>query len=151
AAPIHVVFLSSPDGSATMAHPRVLVVASANSQVAVVESYGDLRPDRYFTNAVTEIAAGQNSTVEHYRLQRESPVSFHVSGLSVGAAKDANVVCHPVNSGAELARNDVNVVIGGEGAGCTLNGLYLSDGVRFVDNHTTIDHAQPHCASREVY
>ena len=39
----------------------------------------------------------------------------------------------------------------GEGGECTLNGLYLADGDRLVDNHTTIDHAKPHCPSHEVY
>jgi len=34
---------------------------------------------------------------------------------------------------------------------CTLNGLYLGEGTRLVDNHTTIDHARPHCGSREIY
>ena len=34
---------------------------------------------------------------------------------------------------------------------CTLNGLYLADGDRLVDNHTTIDHAKPHCPSHEIY
>ena len=43
-------------------------------------------------------------------------------------------------------RNDVNALLDGEGAECTLNGLYLADGERLVDNHTTIDHAKPHCA-----
>ena len=33
----------------------------------------------------------------------------------------------------------------------TLNGLYLADGDRLVDNHTTIDHARAHCPSHEVY
>ena len=39
----------------------------------------------------------------------------------------------------------------GEGGDCTLNGLYLADRDRLVDNHTTIDHAKPHCGSHEVY
>ena len=38
-----------------------------------------------------------------------------------------------------------------EGISCTLNGLYLVDGDRLVDNHTTIDHAKPHCESHELY
>jgi Fe-S cluster assembly protein SufD len=42
-------------------------------------------------------------------------------------------------------------VLDGEGAECTLNGLYLGDRRRVVDNHTTIDHARPHCGSREIY
>jgi Fe-S cluster assembly protein SufD len=33
----------------------------------------------------------------------------------------------------------------------TLNGLYVADGETLVDTHTTIDHAQPHCPSHEVY
>jgi Fe-S cluster assembly protein SufD len=32
-----------------------------------------------------------------------------------------------------------------------LNGLYLADGERLVDNHTTIDHAKAHCPSHELY
>ena len=39
----------------------------------------------------------------------------------------------------------------GEGIDCTLNGLYVGDGDTLVDNHTTIDHAMPHCGSHEVY
>src|SRR5467141_2296747 len=42
-------------------------------------------------------------------------------------------------------------VLDGEGIDCTLNGLYLGDRRRLIDNHTTIDHAKPHCNSREVY
>ena len=32
-----------------------------------------------------------------------------------------------------------------------MNGLYLADRDRLVDNHTAIDHAKPHCGSHEVY
>ena len=42
-------------------------------------------------------------------------------------------------------------MLDGEGIDCTLNGLYLVDGERLVDNHTTIDHAKPHCESHELY
>ena len=48
-------------------------------------------------------------------------------------------------------RNDALATLDGEGAEVTLNGLYLADGDRLVDNHTTIDHARPHCPSHEVY
>src|SRR5207237_9876113 len=53
--------------------------------------------------------------------------------------------------GARIARNDITAVLDGEGAECTLNGLYLADGDSLVDTHTTIDHAKPHCPSHEVY
>ncbi len=48
-------------------------------------------------------------------------------------------------------RNDAFAMLDGEGAECTLNGLYLADGDRLVDNHTSIDHAKAHCPSHEIY
>jgi Fe-S cluster assembly protein SufD len=48
-------------------------------------------------------------------------------------------------------RNDIFATLDGEGAECTLNGLYLAGGDALVDNHTSIDHAKPHCPSHEVY
>src|SRR5690349_6391462 len=133
-----------------MAHPRVLVAAGASSQATIVESYGGVGAS-YWTNAVSEISADENATVHDHKVQRERVDSFHVGSTYVRAAKDANVLSHSISLGGALVRNDINVVLDGEGAGCTLNGLYLSDGSRLVDNHTSIDHARAHCASREVY
>jgi len=48
-------------------------------------------------------------------------------------------------------RNHVNAVFGGEGGEATLNGFYLVNGRQHVDNHTSIDHAKPHCNSHELY
>jgi Fe-S cluster assembly protein SufD len=151
-APVHLLFLSVGGAQPTMAHPRVLIVMGTNSQATIVETYGGTaRAERYFTNAVTEAVAGENAVLNHYKVQRESPSSLHIGTMYLRAAKNANVACHSISLGGALVRNDVTAVLDGEGAGCTLNGLYLSDGTRLVDNHTTIDHAQPHCGSREIY
>ena len=58
---------------------------------------------------------------------------------------------HSISLGGALVRNDVNIAMDGEGAECTLNGLYLSAHKQHVDNHTVIDHIKPHCSSREIY
>jgi Fe-S cluster assembly protein SufD len=94
---------------------------------------------------------GENAVLDHYKLQRESPEAYHVGAIAVRAARSANCASHSVSIGGAIVRNDVVAVLGGEGGECTLNGLYLADGQRLVDNHTTIDHAMPHCGSREIY
>jgi Fe-S cluster assembly protein SufD len=149
--PIHVLFLSVGEEQPTMTHPRMLVVMGANSQASMVESYASARAKRYWTNAVAEIVVRENATLNLYRVQREAADAFHVGATYVRAARDAQVACHSVTLGGALVRNEIVAVLDGEGASCTLNGLYLSDGTRLVDNHTTIDHAQAHCGSREVY
>jgi Fe-S cluster assembly protein SufD len=48
-------------------------------------------------------------------------------------------------------RDEVVAALGGEDAKCTLNGLYMADGERLVDNHTTILHMMQRCRSHQVY
>jgi Fe-S cluster assembly protein SufD len=133
-----------------MSHPRVLVVMGENSQASLVESHAG-PSGGYFTNAVAEIVLQPGAVLDHSRIQRESPQGFHISSTHVVAARSSTFASHSVSFGGALVRNDVTAVLDGEGAECTLNGLYFGDGRRLVDNHTTIDHAKAHCSSREVY
>jgi Fe-S cluster assembly protein SufD len=149
--PIHLLFVSTGVERPTMAHPRVVVVMGANSQACVVESYIGVNAGASLTNAVTEVVVGENARLDHYKLQREGPDTAHVGAMYLRAARSASVACHSIALGGSLVRNDVVAVLDGDGAECTLNGLYLGDRRMLVDNHTTIDHAKPHCHSREVY
>ena len=58
---------------------------------------------------------------------------------------------HSISLGGGFVRNDINAVLDGEGVDLTLNGLYAVGGEQHVDHHTVIDHAKPHCTSRELY
>jgi Fe-S cluster assembly protein SufD len=151
--PIHVVFVSTGEtnGRPAMSHPRVLAVLGDDSQAAVVESYAGPDGAEYFTNVVTEIVLGENAVLDHYKLQHESTQAYHVGTIVVEAGRSASCTSHSISLGGALVRNDVVAVLAGEGGECALNGLYLADGQRLIDNHTTIDHAMPHCGSREIY
>jgi Fe-S cluster assembly protein SufD len=148
--PIYILFVSTADESIA-SHPRSLIIVGENSQAAIIEDYLALGDGSYFTNAVTEITAREHSRVEHYSLQDENEKAFHVSTISVNQARSSSLTAHSVSLGGSLVRNDIIVALDGEGAECTLNGLYIADGKQHVDNHTVIDHVQPHCASRELY
>jgi Fe-S cluster assembly protein SufD len=151
--PIHLLFLSTGgiDDRPLMSHPRILAILGENSQASVIETYAGTNGAQYFTNAVTDIVVGDNAVLDHYKLQYDSPAAFHVGAIHVRADRSATYRSHSVSLGGALVRNDVVAVMNGEGAECMLNGLYAADARRLVDNHTTIDHAQPHCDSREIY
>ena len=151
-APLQVLFVSvnQAAGPATVSYPRCLIVAGARSQARIVETYvGTGAP--YFANAVTEVFAGAGCVVDHYKVQQEPVEAFHVASMHVHAERGATFSSHSFSLGGRLVRNDAIARLDGEGAEVTLNGLYLADGERLVDNHTTIDHAQPHCPSHEIY
>jgi Fe-S cluster assembly protein SufD len=148
--PLQILYFSSSAVPA-LAHPRTLVVAGDNSRGKVIETYAGPDDQRYFTNAVTEIVCGEHAQLEHYRVQREGVSSFHVSSTHVYLERAAVFAQQNFTFGGALVRNDTQATLDAEGIECTLNGLYLANGDRLVDNHTTIDHAKPHCASHEVY
>ena len=148
--PIRLLFVST-GGDDVMSHPRTLIVAGANSQVRLVESYAGLSDGAYLTNAVTEVYVGDNAVVDHYKLLRESVEAFHVASMHLRLERSATFSSHSITLGGAIVRNEVMAELHGEGGECTLNGLYLVDGTRLVDNHTTIHHAKPHCDSHELY
>ncbi|HET7746140.1 MAG TPA: Fe-S cluster assembly protein SufD [Vicinamibacteria bacterium] len=150
---VHVVHYATSEGAAgpTVSHPRVLVRVGRTAQVTVVESFTGPDGDAYFTNAVTEFVLGEGAIVDHYRVQREGDRAVHVATLAVRQGRDSRFGSHAITLGATLSRLEVDQVFAGAGAECALLGLFMGDGRQHHDTHTRIDHAQPHCTSREVY
>ncbi len=146
---VHLQFLVT--AGATVAHPRVLLVVGEHSQLRVVESSFGPDGEPYFTNAVTEAVVGPNAVLDHYRLQRDGQKASHVGVTDVRAERGGAVTLNTLTFGGAIVRNDVTVVLDGEGIDCGLNGLYVAGGDQLIDNHTTVDHAKAHCDSREVY
>jgi Fe-S cluster assembly protein SufD len=150
ATPIHLLFLTTAK-DATVAHPRILIVAAAGAIATVVESYAALNEGVYFTNAVAEVIAQNGAVITHYRLQQESEQAFHIATTQVYQERGSNYTSYAISLGADIARHDLNVVLGDEGSETTIDGLYVVTGKQHCDNHTTIDHAHPHCTSHQVY
>jgi Fe-S cluster assembly protein SufD len=149
--PIQVHVASDAASDPTVSHPRVLVSAGENSRLSIIESYGGPEGQRYFTNAITEVLVAPGAVVHHLKVQRESRKAFHVAGTFARLGRGSTFASHNISLGGGIVRNDISAVLDGEGGEATLNGLYLADGDRLVDNHTVIDHAKAHCPSHELY
>jgi Fe-S cluster assembly protein SufD len=146
---------------------RVLLVLGRGSQATVVESFGSrcrepsiTRPltglgspeqQRYAVNTVTEVALDEGAHLDHYKVQEESPLAYHLACTQADLARNSRFSTHYVGLGGSLVRHEVRVRFTGEGGEATVNGLYRAAGTQHVDNHTVIDHAKPHCASHELY
>lgn len=150
--PVHLVFVSTPDAAGAASHVRTLIVAGHHAKGTVIESYVSLGGAKgYFTNAVTEAVLGDGATLAHVKLQSESERAFHVGTLQAHQGRDSHLVSFSFAAGGELARTNIYTLLGGEGSGATLHGLYLLDGEQHVDQQTRIEHASPNTFSREVY
>ncbi|HET7632328.1 MAG TPA: Fe-S cluster assembly protein SufD [Gemmatimonadaceae bacterium] len=149
--PIHLMFVTDRHGENGVSYPRNLIVAERNAKATVIESYVGLDDAAYFTNAVSEVLVGERATLTHYKMQREGLRAYHVGTAEVRQARDSHYISFSLATGAALSRTNINTVLDGEGSGATLNGLYMLDGQQHGDHQTRIEHAQPHCFSRELY
>jgi len=153
--PIHLLFLFTSSEESAAAHPRVLILAEDNVEATLVETYAGagLHEGRapYFTNAVTEIVCGVDCRIDHCKLQQEALSAFHVATMQVTLGRQTRFVSHAASRRGRFTRNEQNVVMAGQYADATLNGLVCIDGAQHVDNHTLLDHATPNCASHELY
>ncbi|HTV81972.1 MAG TPA: Fe-S cluster assembly protein SufD [Acidobacteriaceae bacterium] len=151
-APIALLYLTTEEDRPAVTHPRNLIVAEAESQVAVVEDYVSVGGESVtLSNAVTELVAGENAHVQHYLIEREHLKAFNVSTLRIQQGRSANVASHSVLLGGGLVRNNVHPVLAGEGGECLINGLFLGTGRQHLDNYMHVEHASPHCGSRQFY
>lgn len=150
--PIYLLFITT--GSAqVVTHPRVLIIAGADSKATVVQGYESLaaNPEPYFTNAVTEIVTRPGAALRHYKLQREAPSAYHVASTNATLGSNSSLASVALDLGGGLVRNDIGATLAASGSSVKLDGLYLGDGDRHIDNHTFVDHAVPDTSSNEVY
>jgi Fe-S cluster assembly protein SufD len=149
--PIHILFVSDAIAAKTQSNPRTLIVAERHSKATVIESYVATGEASYFTNAVTEVLLEDGANLSHLKIQRESPRAFHVGTIEAEQKRDSHYQSFSFATGAALSRTNIYTTLDGEGAGATLNGLYMLDGEQHCDHQTRIEHAQPNCFSRELY
>ena len=147
--PIEVLFIASSPRCAV--HPRLLVHVEDHASATLVERYISLGDDVHLTNSLAEFHVGENARLDHYRVQSESDAALHVSALHVREERSSTFRSTCCTVGGALTRNHVHTQLQGEGVDSTLNGLYVVEGHQHVDNHTLIEHAQPHCQSHEFY
>jgi Fe-S cluster assembly protein SufD len=149
--PIHLLFLSDAREGQTVSFPRVLIVAEAQSEATVIESYVSTSEGRYWTNAVAEIVLADGARLEHYKVQRESQKAFHTATTQVELNASSIFDTTTITLGAELSRHNINVMMKARGAECHVDGLYMVGQGQHTDTHSLIEHAEPYCTSRQLY
>ena len=148
--PIHLLFISDFKLKA-LVQPRNLFISGKNSQATIIEHYAAISDNTYFTNAVTEIFTGENSTLNHIKIQEESINSFHISETAIEMESNSNFESAAISFGGEISRDEINCKFNGQGCEATLNGLFMLDDSQLHDTHTAIEHAKPFCNSHEHY
>ncbi|MBN1632843.1 MAG: Fe-S cluster assembly protein SufD [Ignavibacteria bacterium] len=149
--PFLILNLTGSESSEVLANTRNIIIAEPNSQATVIDLYHNFGNNYSFSNALTEVFVKENSVVKYYKIQNDNEKSHSINTVQSRIGKSAEFDTFVISWGGEILRNNLNSVLEGEGAGCIMKGIYLSDGNNLIDNHTLVDHAVPNCNSNQTY
>jgi len=147
--PVHVINLI--DGDLVVAYPRNLIIAEQNAEANIIVSHETLDTAVALNNTVNEVFVGEGAHVHIDKIQNENTNTYHIGGDYAEQAKDSTFTINTIPVNGKLIRNNVNILLDGEGCTANLNGAVCLNGDIHVDNQTYVDHAKPNCESHELY
>jgi Fe-S cluster assembly protein SufD len=130
---------------------RNLFVVGKNSKVTVIEKYDSIGSANHFSNYVTEVVVNENAGFEHYCIQNDQNNRFQRNLTQIYQKNSSRVNTYTFTLHGKFYRNNLNLILDGEGIESHMYGLYLLNSDTLADNHTVVDHMKPNSFSNELY
>ena len=151
AQPLHIVHVASGTAPAAM-FTRSLLRLGRDTSVTLVESYlAGEGAKAYQTHDGLVVAIGDNARFDHVRLVEDSADAFNISSATISLGAHAHFNTFGLTSGGHVSRYQLTITCAGEGSKVETNGVNLINGKQHADTTLFMDHAVPHCASREIF
>lgn len=149
--PVEIVNIATGIEPAMMLQPRNLIVAEENAHIQIIERHISLTENAVLTNSVTEIFAGNNATVDYYKLQNDNHHASLIDNTYIDQKRGSEVSVHTFAFGGKLIRNNLNFFQNGERCNSILKGITIIEGEQHVDHSTLVNHIEPNCESHQDY
>jgi Fe-S cluster assembly protein SufD len=117
---------------------RVCVILEQGAKLELLEQFENQNANT--SNVVFQIELNTGAKLQHIRFQQESDTAVLITRTEVSQQGDSDYNYYGFDLGGRLVRHDLHSSLLGRGAKAGLNGAYLLDGNRHVDNHCRVDH-----------
>jgi Fe-S cluster assembly protein SufD len=148
--PIQVVDLVHSDEDMFNQH-RNLIIVEENAEISLIICDHTMTPQKFLTNAVTEIYVGENSHFDIIRVQNEHNNACKITHTFIHQEKNSTASSNNITLHGGLIRNSTYHHLAGEGAQSLSFGLYLTDKWQHVDNFVNVEHDAPNCTSNQLF
>jgi len=147
--PVHVEVQLTGSGSPAFSQPRVLVDVAPGSRLTLSIEHSGM--DGALANSVMQAWVGRDGHLDLIRAQclPDDGMLTDTSRIELGEGASARITS--VDLGGLLSRQSMTVVLAGTGASATVDGLFLANGTRHIDNRTRLEHRAPATTSRESF
>ena len=134
-----------------MVNRRVLIVMEEGAQAKFLFCDHTIDDHRFLATQVIEAYVGENASLDLYCMEETHERNTRISNVYVEQQANSRFNHNVLTLHNGITRNQLQLVFRGEGAECVCNGCVIADKQQHIDNNTFIDHAVPHCVSRELY
>ncbi|MBT7816257.1 MAG: Fe-S cluster assembly protein SufD [Polaribacter sp.] len=149
--PIQIINFTTGSEAATMLQPRNLIVVEQKAHVQIIERHQSLTSNPVLTNAVTEVFAAKDATVDIYKIQNDVENASLVDNCFIEQKSNSIVSVHTFSFGGNITRNNLNFYQRGEHIDSILKGITIIEGKQHIDHHTLVHHIEPNCESHQDY
>lgn len=142
----------SSGGPAHGVYTRSLIVAGDGSKARIVEASRALEPSGVQENHVLAFAIGSGCEIEHIAdVSSQSDDAIRLYSLLVSLAARSAFTSLAVIAGGGLIRRQIFARLTGEYSSVAFDGLSLLRSRDHADTTLVVEHAAPHCKSRERF
>jgi len=136
-----------------LSFPRVFVQVERAASVTLIEELHVSNSDSSaaWSNSLVDMDIADGAALTYLRMNVDDGEQMHIGATGVTMHRDARFSSHCLSLGSQLGRHDLRVLMTEPGGECNLNGICVTKNRQHFDNHTSIDHAAPHCTSNENY
>ena len=145
---VEIMHIATKGTARSMALRNCIEVADGAS-ATIIETY--LGEGDYVLSSVMEFEIGVGARLDRVKVEHESATATHLSHVVTYLAKDAKLNEFTLTSGATLNRQNGTYTFAGENADAKIAGAYLLNNKQHADTRLVVDHAVPHCTSRETF
>jgi Fe-S cluster assembly protein SufD len=141
----------SAEEAAQLGNFRLILLLEPGAELEIIEQFESVVEAASALNVVTQVDLAEGAVLEHMRVQRESDGVVLLTSTSVEQAAGSKYTYSGFDLGGGLVRHELATKFTGSGAQADINGAFVLDRKRLVDNHISVDHAAPACSSTQFF
>jgi Fe-S cluster assembly protein SufD len=148
--PVQIVHVAT--AASASAFTRSHLKLGKGSRTTLVESFVAAEgANAYQLNDAVILSVGDGAELSHVRLMADAADAVNVSSAIITAGAKAKINLFNMTRGGAVSRYQGFVTLAGEGTDLSVNGINLLKDKQHGDTTLVIDHAVPHCTSRENF
>ncbi|AOF88264.1 Fe-S cluster assembly protein SufD [Sinorhizobium sp. RAC02] len=136
--------------NAGQTHTRFPATFGANVKATVIERHVATGDNAAFVTTVSDISLADGAEITWIIFQGQGGADTHLGQIRITLGTDAKLRLYVINAGGKLVRQEIHVVVSGEGSDLQLRGINLLGGETHNDVTFTVGHNVPHTTSTEV-